>query len=583
MASSSTAPPPPPKPVQLTRPLMVRPHLSPSGLQLAAPTGRTRADPPSLALGQPPCAASQESFKPAKIFQGTKDQGHTVASMAFDPQGETLLTCGSDHTLQLYSCKTGKCGRLALPPISPPSPAQQLTPKLRSRCPAGWSATSTRRSTASTTSGTCRTRPTSSTRARRRTVSPGRPAPVACLDLARASWLTCAPSLARPPQTTSGRWRSRRANTSSTSRATRRGARPPSFAGRPPRETLLLIPPFARALPLLAGCCRCRQIRRTTRSSHRRWTTRSACGTCARRPARCVRLPSSRRVRARAATDADPRSDPSLLATSQGKLDAGREPIVAFDNTGKVFAVAHNNDRRDAIHLFDSKQYEGVRRPAPSSRGRPSPDQTSTLTSASFSPLSRAHPQGSFDSFALIDPELAGSQRQVPLLTSLSFSPDGKMLLVGTADSVHYVLDAFDGHLLRRLRDFVGLGVIDANGKLLLKKERNGSGQEVCWSPDGRYVVSGASPRPLLWFSYPLAGADAARLFRTLTNRECQGPGRRLGRDREAREGRPAASPPRRARVVPLRPDPQARRVQRQEGRPRRRVQPAQRTPRDRV
>lgn len=67
-------------------------------------------------------------------------------------------------------------------------------------------------------------------------------------------------------------------------------------------------------------------------------------------------------------------------------------------------------------------------------------------------------------------------------------------MLIGTADSVHYVLDAFDGHLLRRLIGFRGLGKVDEYGKLCLKPQnRNGSGQEVCWSPDGRYVIAGTS------------------------------------------------------------------------------------------
>lgn len=74
------------------------------------------------------------------------------------------------------------------------------------------------------------------------------------------------------------------------------------------------------------------------------------------------------------------------------------------------------------------------------------------------------------------------------------------MLLIGTADSVHYVIDAFDGNLIHRLTGFRGLGTVDENGKLSLKvQNRNGSGQEVCWSPDGRYVVGGAfAPSTLL-------------------------------------------------------------------------------------
>ena len=29
--------------------------------------------------------------------------------MSFDPSGDVLVTCGSDHAFQVVSCKSGKC------------------------------------------------------------------------------------------------------------------------------------------------------------------------------------------------------------------------------------------------------------------------------------------------------------------------------------------------------------------------------------------------------------------------------------------------------------------------------------------
>jgi WD40 repeat protein len=48
------------------------------------------------------------------------------------------------------------------------------------------------------------------------------------------------------------------------------------------------------------------------------------------------------------------------LSTLQGILKTGKDPVVAYDNTGKIFAIAHNDDRKDAVHLFDTSNFEGV-------------------------------------------------------------------------------------------------------------------------------------------------------------------------------------------------------------------------------
>lgn len=66
-----------------------------------------------------------------------------------------------------------------------------------------------------------------------------------------------------------------------------------------------------------------------------------------------------------------------------------------------------------------------------------------------------------------------------PNFTSISFSNDGNHLLVGTSSNVHYVLDAYDLTLLRRLEGHQGLGPR--------------SGEEVSWSADSKWVLSGSA------------------------------------------------------------------------------------------
>lgn len=66
-----------------------------------------------------------------------------------------------------------------------------------------------------------------------------------------------------------------------------------------------------------------------------------------------------------------------------------------------------------------------------------------------------------------------------PTFTSVTFSNDGNHLLVGTSSNTHYVLDAYDLTLLRRLQGHQGLG--------------SRSGEEVTWSADSKWVLSGSA------------------------------------------------------------------------------------------
>lgn len=80
---------------------------------------------------------------------------------------------------------------------------------------------------------------------------------------------------------------------------------------------------------------------------------------------------------------------------------------------------------------------------------------------------------------------------RVPVITSLEFGAQGQ-LLVGTAGDVHYIVDSYKGTLLRRLVGHQGLEGAAGN-PIGMVPEAGVSGQEVCWTPDGKFVISGQS------------------------------------------------------------------------------------------
>lgn len=84
---------------------------------------------------------------------------------------------------------------------------------------------------------------------------------------------------------------------------------------------------------------------------------------------------------------------------------------------------------------------------------------------------------------------------RIPIITSITFSPDGVFLLIGTAGNVHYVVDSHRGYIIHRLRNNEGLekGSMTEGQELSMVPEAGISGQECGWTPDGRFVYSGAS------------------------------------------------------------------------------------------
>lgn len=152
--------------------------------------------------------------------------------------------------------------------------------------------------------------------------------------------------------------------------------------------------------------------------------------------------------------------------TCRGLLTVPSSPIVAYDATGLVFAVAVNHYSR--ILLYDQKNFD----------------------------------KAPFLVITLDDPTLAlVSYPPRPIyMTSMSFSSNGKYLLVGCSGDAHYIVDAFEGHLLAKLEGFVGLERRRMGAALSIEPVKGNSGEEVSWTPDSKYVVGGSlDGKVLVW------------------------------------------------------------------------------------
>lgn len=81
--------------------------------------------------------------------------------------------------------------------------------------------------------------------------------------------------------------------------------------------------------------------------------------------------------------------------------------------------------------------------------------------------------------------------------TKLAFSNDGKHLLLGSKYGGHFLLDAFDGSLKAYLKKPNGgtkrMGAGDPEGSGVV------SSGNCCFTPDGRYVISGCKNDLLIW------------------------------------------------------------------------------------
>jgi len=150
----------------------------------------------------------------------------------------------------------------------------------------------------------------------------------------------------------------------------------------------------------------------------------------------------------------------------RGQLVLPATPIVAYDPSGIIFAVAVNHYSR--ILLYDLSQYDKA------------PFLVITLEDPTLTKISYP-PRPIF-------------------ITSLSFSSNGKFILVGCSGDAHYVIDAYEGHLLAKLNGHVGLERRSVMTQKGIEPSKGCSGEEVSWTPDSKFVVSGSlDGRIVVW------------------------------------------------------------------------------------
>lgn len=141
----------------------------------------------------------------------------------------------------------------------------------------------------------------------------------------------------------------------------------------------------------------------------------------------------------------------------RGLLSLPAPSLVAYDATGVVFAVAVNHYGR--ILMYDHANFD----------------------------------KAPFLTVTLEDPTLArvSFPPRAIYMTSMAFSSSGKYLLVGCSGDAHYIIDAFEGHILAKLEGHIGLERRRLDTPINIEPQRGCSGEEVSWTPDSKYVVGG--------------------------------------------------------------------------------------------
>ncbi|EIW72712.1 hypothetical protein M231_07216 [Tremella mesenterica] len=154
--------------------------------------------------------------------------------------------------------------------------------------------------------------------------------------------------------------------------------------------------------------------------------------------------------------------------------DVGGTAVAAFDNSGLVFAVACFQTQTIMLYAVSSMDH--------------SPFHYAALIDPALSEISMPPPK--------------------PIYTSIAFSNDGNYLLIGTSSDAHYLVDAFDLVILRRLVGHQGLER-DKDGQKGIIPRRGASGEEVCFTGDSKWVVSGSADGAVVfWDISPEMGKE---------------------------------------------------------------------------
>ncbi|KAI9894375.1 MAG: member of Set1p complex, histone methyl transferase [Vezdaea aestivalis] len=153
---------------------------------------------------------------------------------------------------------------------------------------------------------------------------------------------------------------------------------------------------------------------------------------------------------------------------ASGILNLSTPYLATFDPSASVMAIA--SPSTSSVLLYDKRQFD----------------------------------KEPFSTFELDEMEMKHAPRQPRNATwsSLEFSNDGACLLVGTSGEGHYLLNAFDGTLVGYL-DRVARACRPAPGQEewvgMGGKSQTVLGQgDACFSPDGRWVVSGLAGEGVL-------------------------------------------------------------------------------------
>ncbi|KAI9759002.1 MAG: Mitochondrial oxaloacetate carrier protein [Chaenotheca gracillima] len=162
-----------------------------------------------------------------------------------------------------------------------------------------------------------------------------------------------------------------------------------------------------------------------------------------------------------------------------GKLRLHTPYLSAFDPSASVIAIA--SATTSSILLYDLRNYD----------------------KAPFATFDLMKIENAFT------PNLTGKGYA---WTTLEFSNDGKSLLVGTATSGHYLLDAFDGQIKAFCQRPKG-----STGRILAPGIEGDVGRgprilgqgDVCFTPDGRYLIGGSgSNNAYVWDCQAEPGPD---------------------------------------------------------------------------